>query len=296
MEEEIQKQSNPWSRRQEIGFLNALWQTAKQVLFRPREFFANLEIAGSHFEPFSFYFIFVMSGTIISSLWSLLFFKKLQANNPNSIWMLGSLVIFIPIFLYLGAAIFHLGVMLFRGKGGFRGTLNVLAYAGATSIFEVVPLIGGFVRAIWAIVVMIIGLREVHKFTTGRAVSAYAASILFLLIPLLAAIAIPNALRARLVANERQAEAVLITISTAAETFKAANSKYPSSENDLTQAKPAYLDRAYNNKIIQGYDYSSNFHSDGYEITAKPIICGSTGREIIKAATGGKILKEGCKP
>ena len=63
--------------------------------------------------------------------------------------------------------------------------------------------------------------------------------IVVAIIALLAAIAIPNLLRARLTANESAAQATLRTISTALETYAAAhNGAYPTDESNLTNVTP----------------------------------------------------------
>ena len=84
--------------------------------------------------------------------------------------------------------------------------------------------------------------------------------IVVAIIALLAAIAIPNLLRARTTANESAAQATLRTISTACETFAAANNgAYPLLETDLTAPAlgPPFLNRAYSGLLIQGYNYLS---------------------------------------
>lgn len=107
---------------------------------------------------------------------------------------------------------------------------------------------------------------------------------------LVAAIAIPNFLRARLSVNESVAGTTIKTISAAIDTYaKAHNGQYPSSESALQLAEP------YNNKTINGYTYSLSLSSGGYEATAKPAECGSTGVKIFKAKPGAAVSVENCK-
>lgn len=100
------------------------------------------------------------------------------------------------LFIFIGGAWTHLWVYLLGGRQGhsYRQTVKALAY-GATPVYLVgwVPLavwlgsdlIGatvliGALASIWALVVTIIGLRELHGITTGRAV---AVSVLGIVIP-----------------------------------------------------------------------------------------------------------------
>lgn len=117
--------------------------------------------------------------------------------------------------------------------------------------------------------------------------------ILIPILALLAAIAIPNLLRARLVANESATEMRIRNISTAIENYVAANNgKYPLSEYEL---QPSYLTDSYDNKTLQGYKYALNLNPNGYEIYATPTQCYSTGSKNFKVTTGGIISKKDCK-
>ena len=67
--------------------------------------------------------------------------------------------------------------------------------------------------------------------------------IVVAIIALLAAIAIPNLLRARISANDALAQATLRTLSTASETFATANNgNYPGNESSLTGATRMWSD------------------------------------------------------
>lgn len=116
------------------------------------------------------------------------------------------------------------------------------------------------------------------------------------IISLLAAIAIPNLLRARLVANESAAKATIRTIATALETYAASsNGEYPSDESALTDAQPPYINDSYNNKTMQGYSYSLKLKSNGYRVIAKPSQCLTTGTKIFQIETGGIVSEEKCQ-
>jgi len=185
MDQEIQKQPSPWAKRKEIGLFKALFQTIKLVLFSPGDFFANLEIEKSRSNPFYFYFIVVLFATAFSLLWSNLFFKNFAINPLEHPLQL----LFVPVIvvgsLYIGAAIIHLGVMIFKGKGGFRGTFNVLSYAAAGRIFSIVPIVGDIVGGIWSLTATIIGFKKIHKLSTARAIFVYLLIILILFILLM---------------------------------------------------------------------------------------------------------------
>lgn len=113
--------------------------------------------------------------------------------------------------------------------------------------------------------------------------------IVVAIIALLAAIAIPNLLRARLSANEALAQGTLRTLSTAAETFATANNgNYPVNEAALTGAVPPYINRAYCTLTISGYTYTTcTMTVGGYVFVANPVTPGSTGTSVYTMNTGG---------
>src|SRR5580658_299615 len=70
--------------------------------------------------------------------------------------------------------------------------------------------------------------------------------IVVAIIALLAAIAIPNLLRAKMTSNDALAKATLRAMTTAAESYGTSNNgNYPPTESALVSATPPYLNTAY---------------------------------------------------
>ena len=121
--------------------------------------------------------------------------------------------------------------------------------------------------------------------------------IVVAIIALLAAIAIPNLLRARITANESAAQANLRTISTALENYAAANNgSYATDESDLLapNADPPYLNQSFCGNTIQGYTYSCTLAATGYTVTATPASCGTSGTKTYTIETGGVLSSANC--
>lgn len=116
--------------------------------------------------------------------------------------------------------------------------------------------------------------------------------IVVAIIALLAAIAIPNLLRAKLNANDALAKATVRAISTGAESYATANNgNYPMDETSLVNASPAYLNSSYCDKTISGYVYTCTFGSAGtYTVSSTPVTVGTTGSTTYTVTTGG-VLK-----
>ena len=115
--------------------------------------------------------------------------------------------------------------------------------------------------------------------------------IVVAIIALLAAIAIPNLLRARVNAAEANAQATLRTISTACESFAAANGgNYPVGITALTVAggsNPPYINEVYTTGTRQGYNFAcSQIDATGYNCTGTPTP-GMAGARTYNIITGG---------
>lgn len=120
--------------------------------------------------------------------------------------------------------------------------------------------------------------------------------IVVAIIALLAAIAIPNLLRMRVNANETNAQATLRTISTASESYAAANDgNYPTAISVLTGASPKYLNEDYTAAARQGYVFAcGTMSATAYSCTGTPSGCGTTGTRTYTITTGGVLTNAAC--
>jgi len=116
--------------------------------------------------------------------------------------------------------------------------------------------------------------------------------IVVAIIALLAAIAIPNLLRARMSANEALATSTIRTLSTASETYSTANNgSYPTDQASLTSATPPYMSGDYCDQTISGYSYTCTMDASSYSFEAEPSNFGVSGNTTFTITTGG-ILTE----
>ena len=112
--------------------------------------------------------------------------------------------------------------------------------------------------------------------------------IVVAIIALLAAIAIPNLLRARISANDALAKSTLRSLSTSAETYATANTgNYPTAITDLTGATPPYINKAYCATTVSGFQYVCTFGAGSYSLEAEPITVGTSGTTTFTMTTGG---------
>lgn len=110
------------------------------------------------------------------------------------------------------------------------------------------------------------------------------------LIALMATIAIPNLLRARVNANETAAQAALKTIANAMENYYTANTAYPTDTTQLFSVTPPYLNADYFSGVHNGFSYVAIIDSVSYTVHAIPQSA-SQGTASYTVTTGGIIQK-----
>jgi len=176
----------PWEHRQERGFFNAFIETLTMVLTRPAEAFSVMKREGGLGEPLIYALIGGCVGGIVSFLFSLGFQSiGLFADKNNSLAAMtgmgvGSVavIILLPLFivigLFIGSGIIHLCLMIVGGANQpFETTFRVLAFSqGSAGPLQIIPLCGGLISGVWALVCNCIGLARAHETDTGRAVLA----------------------------------------------------------------------------------------------------------------------------
>lgn len=141
-------------------------------------------------------FSVIISLVIISSVWAALstLFPFLGLTAPAiagaGIVIFAILMIFVHLLmLFIVAAWVHLWVWLLGGRKGYVQTLKAIACADTPYLLlGWIPLVG-IIGAIWSFILSIIGVRELHEVSTGRAAAAVilAAVVILVIIILIAA-------------------------------------------------------------------------------------------------------------
>ena len=75
--------------------------------------------------------------------------------------------------LFTASGILHVFLLMVNGaKKGYEATFRVVAYSYSAYIFLVLPFCGQLISAVWIVVLYIIGLREAHEISGGKAAFA----------------------------------------------------------------------------------------------------------------------------
>lgn len=173
-----------WEHRSSGVDIQAMFETVRDVLFQPVVTFRSMRREGGIGGPLLFVMILGTIGGWFAVLWNAFFqslgFLTEGVGDQQLLGLVGLIgfAIFMPVFVLIGtflsAAITHLCLFVVGGaKRDFETTFRVLCYAtGSTDLFMIVPLCGGVIGGFWYLVVLILGLREAHEITTGRAAVA----------------------------------------------------------------------------------------------------------------------------
>lgn len=172
--------------------LEALYETAKLVLFNPREAFSRMNPTVSLGKPILFAVILGWVAIIVGQIYQWAFRSTLASLMPGmfarqdmffskvaSVIAVITAPVWVLFGLGLATLVIHLFLLLFGGaQRGFETTLRTLAYSEATYVFEVIPLVGGLIAILWWFFVSIVGLAQAHGTTTGRAAGAVLTPVL----------------------------------------------------------------------------------------------------------------------
>jgi hypothetical protein len=158
--------------------VNSFITTVRTLVLDPVGFFRGIPRQGNFVNPLVFAVICAVIngvlGGIIGFLASVAFTPRSQGVGAAFTSLIGNIIltpIYAVVALLIGAAIWHLLVMLFvrPSNAGFEATFRVASYIQVYQLISWIPLIGWIVGPIYGIVLSIFGIREVHATTTGKA-------------------------------------------------------------------------------------------------------------------------------
>ena len=190
----------PWEDRGELGIWQGIIQTFKAVLFSPENFFKGMPTHRGIGEPLAFGLLCGSLGTMVSLFWQFLMMwgtlltvgEKFFGLISMNFLFLGILVLtpfFVMINMFVTGGVLHTCLRIARGgKNGFGGTFRVIAYAQTTQILGVIPFVGGLAGWVWRLIVLIIGLREIHETSFVRVVIALLLPIALIFVAVMSAL------------------------------------------------------------------------------------------------------------
>lgn len=151
--------------------------TVRDLITQPANFFAGIERRGDFVNPLIFALVGVVVTAVIGGFLGIL--GAIVGLGSRGIGgAIGSLVssifltpIIFTIAVFIGAGIMHLLVALIvkPATTDYEASFRVLSYSAVGQLVGWIPFLGPIVAAIVTVVLAIIGVREVHSTTTGKA-------------------------------------------------------------------------------------------------------------------------------
>lgn len=185
----------PW----DLLIVSSFVRTVRGVILHPTAFFSGLPRRGGLLDPLLFALICTEIAVVLGGLLRLgliglgvevneplvrLLFSGTTVQQPapwEQLFGMGELSAFATTVLvtpvlgaigtFIGAGVVHLVVRLVVGaaNSGFEATFRVLCYAQAVMLGQWIPVVG-LLLSLYGIYLQVVGIREMHETTTGRAV------------------------------------------------------------------------------------------------------------------------------
>jgi len=163
------------------SFLRNYYDTGKNIVLKPVDFFKEMPTTGGYKDPL----IFATITAVIMGV-------------GLTIITLGVgflAIIFAPIAvaisIFLAAFLLLICARIVNGKGTYEATLRVAAYANVVNVIGWIPIVS-ILGSIYGLILTVLGMKEVHKLSTAKAIIAVAIAIaiVFIIVVLLAIIGI----------------------------------------------------------------------------------------------------------
>ncbi len=189
------RSKTPWEERQTIGFMAGFFRTLKKALFHPTDFFRTMTVTGGLTDPLLFAMVVGMVGLTFFYFWDTLLHSSMQnfmspelraASEHGAFGALGASIaailtpFFLILWLFAVSGMLHLFLLIVGGaRAGFEATFRVVSYGISTFLFLILPVCGMPIVWVWSLILAIIGLKEAHGTSGGRAAAAVLLPLIF---------------------------------------------------------------------------------------------------------------------
>ena len=161
-----------------VGFPEDLGRTWRDSVLDPAAFYAGVPWAAGLARPVLYYLIVSIAAAFFTLWWEALDWFPVFPFAPEMGDDRGALALvdfFLSPFLALlglgiGSLVLHFfALLLAPDRRDLRATVRALSYGAGPAVFAIVPVLGPLVALVWSLVLHVIGIREAHRTTTGRA-------------------------------------------------------------------------------------------------------------------------------
>ena len=157
--------------------LSSFVDVLRRIVLHPVVFFAEIPRREGLRNPFLFALICIVIGAVLnavvglSGLQSPLQSSEGSQSSAGLVAYIASLAIIGIIALPVVAGLYQLlvGTVVGHENAGFEGTFRVVAYASVVNLVIWIPMLG-LLLGLYSLYLQVVGLREIHQTTTGRAI------------------------------------------------------------------------------------------------------------------------------
>jgi hypothetical protein len=158
----------PWDRRAELGTWAAAWQTFKECMQKPDDFFARASHGLNTDPPLLYAMLCGWLGQIGYSV-----VRLAMKEQPAVILIsLATVPIGVLLSIYVGGGIAHLFARMFGGQGTYAATCRNWGFCHSPSALGLIPLLGMMVAGVWSIVLEVYAVKHAHRLSGGKAAAA----------------------------------------------------------------------------------------------------------------------------
>jgi hypothetical protein len=173
-------------------FIDEFIGTWKKVITTPGDFFKEMPTSGGYEAPLKFAVVNYIIAGIGLTLISL----------GSAFFMIVAMPVFGIIGLFISGAILYVCFKIVGGSGSYEGTVRMLSYTSAVNAVSWIPILGWIV-ALYAIYLAIVGGTFVHNITTMRsAIAIFIPIVVLTIIAVLLIVVLGVALFTTFGANE----------------------------------------------------------------------------------------------
>lgn len=190
-----------------VPFPGNVWRTWASLMAAPGTAFRRVPFDRPVARAVLFYLIVVITAAFFSLIGSAILgvpegLQEMLGGYDLGVEISGGALVLMSFFatpflmlfgLFINSLIVHLFVaMLARERRTLGATVRVLSYSVAPYPIMAIPIVGPFVSGVWILLLTIVGVRDAHRTTTGRATAVVLLpiAILFTLWVLLLALAV----------------------------------------------------------------------------------------------------------
>jgi hypothetical protein len=176
----------PWERSADM---DSFQDTAMQILGEPANAFMQMRRTGGIMNSLAFWIIAYIIGQTVNTVYSAILQAIILAGNnaPGEAYAALAIgaglslvfgiilsLILAPIFALIGAAIWHVVLLVFGcARGGFEATFRALCFVGGAAVLlNIIPIVGFLIAVFYAIALLIHAFTHAHEAPGGRVTGA----------------------------------------------------------------------------------------------------------------------------